>query len=137
MRFGEVKSLKWGAVDLERGLITIFDAKGGKSRTAFMTPEVREMFKGRTKRGGPENLVFPTFDGREYADTPTTFRDAVEAIGFQSGNNRPEAKGCFSYPAPFIRFMVGRGRDGHLHRQGAFGTWDNNHDRTICAPVPG
>ena len=28
MRFGEVKSLKWGAVDLERGLISIFDAKG-------------------------------------------------------------------------------------------------------------
>jgi integrase len=84
MRFGEVKSLKWGAVDLDRGFITIFDAKGSKTRTAFMTPEVKEMFSGR-KQGEPESLVFPTFDGREYADTPTTFRDAVEAMGFNTG----------------------------------------------------
>jgi integrase len=84
MRFGEVKSLKWGAVDLDRGLITIFDAKGGMTRTAFMTPEVREIFNDRTK-GDPEDLVFPTFDGREYADTPTTFRDAVKELKFNEG----------------------------------------------------
>ena len=58
MRFGEVKSLKWGAVDLDRGLITIFDAKGSKTRTAFMTPEVREMLTGR-KKGDPEEFGFP------------------------------------------------------------------------------
>ena len=58
LRFGEVKSLKWGAVDLDRGLITIFDAKGGKSRTAFMTPEVREMFNGRNQ-GRPGKFGFP------------------------------------------------------------------------------
>jgi len=84
MRFGEIKALKWGAVDLDRRLITIFDAKGGKSRTAFLTPEVREMLKGR-EREKPEDLVFPTFDGREYTDTPTTFREAVEALGFNKG----------------------------------------------------
>ena len=60
MRFGEVKSLKWGAVDLDRSIITIFDAKGGKSRTAFMSPEVREMFTGWEK-GGLESLIFPTY----------------------------------------------------------------------------
>ena len=58
--------------------------EGEKSRTAFMTPEVREMLTGR-ERGDPESLVFPTFDGREYVDTPTTFRDAVEAMGFNQG----------------------------------------------------
>ena len=94
MRFGEVKSLKWGAVDLDRGLITIFDAKGGKTRTAFMTPEVREMLAER-KRGDPEDLVFTTFDGREYADTPTTFRDAVEALGFNQGIADPRQKVVF------------------------------------------
>ncbi|MCU0579846.1 MAG: hypothetical protein MUF69_09925, partial [Desulfobacterota bacterium] len=34
--------LNRGAVDLDQGLITICDAKGGKTRTAFMAPEVRE-----------------------------------------------------------------------------------------------
>ncbi len=36
-------------------------------------------------KGNPESLVFATFDGREYADTPTTFRDAVEAMNFNRG----------------------------------------------------
>ncbi|MGA3085432.1 MAG: site-specific integrase [Thermodesulfobacteriota bacterium] len=84
MRFGEIKSLKWGAVDLDRGLINIFDAKGGNSRTAFMTPEVRAMLTGREKEN-PEDLVFFTFDGREYTDTPTTFRDAVKELKFNEG----------------------------------------------------
>jgi integrase len=91
MRFGEVKSLKWGAVDLERGLITIFDAKGGKSRTAFMTPEVREMLTGRTK-GNPESLVFPTLDGRGYADTPTDFWAAVKELEPNKGITDPREK---------------------------------------------
>ena len=42
------------------------------------------MLKSRTK-GTSESLVFPTFDDQEYADTPTTFRDAVEAMGFNRG----------------------------------------------------
>jgi len=94
MRFGEVKSLKWGAVDLDRGLITIFNAKGGKNRMAFMTPEVLELLAGR-ERGDPETLVFPTLDGREYADTPTAFRDAVEALGFNQGIADPRQKVVF------------------------------------------
>jgi integrase len=94
MRFGEVKSLKWGAVDLDRGLITIFDAKGSKTRTAFMTPEVRDMLNGRNKVN-PESLVFSTFDGREYTDTPTTFREAVDALGFNKGITDPRQKVVF------------------------------------------
>ena len=49
-----------------------------------MTPEVKEMVTGR-KKENPEDLVFLTFDGQEYTDTPTTFRDAVEAMGFNEG----------------------------------------------------
>jgi integrase len=93
MRFGEIKSLKWGAVDLDRGFITVFDAKGG-SRMAFMTPEVRDMFNART-RGDPESLVFPTHDGREYSSTPTDFRDAVKAMGFNDGINDRRQKVVF------------------------------------------
>ena len=52
------------------------------------------MFNGRPK-GNPESLVFPTYDGREYADTPTTFRDAVEALGFNQGISDPRQKVVF------------------------------------------
>jgi site-specific recombinase XerD len=64
--------------------------------TAFMTPEVREMFSGR-KQGEPmpEELVSPTGDGHEYADTPTTFRDAVEAMGFNAGISDQRQKVAF------------------------------------------
>ena len=94
MRFGEIKTLKWSAIDLERGHITIFDAKGGKTRTAFMTPEVRKMLKGREK-GNPEDLVFPTLDGREYLDTPTTFREAVEVLELNKGIKDPRQRVVF------------------------------------------
>ncbi len=52
------------------------------------------MLTGRT-RVNPESLVFPTFDGREHADTPTTFRDAVEAMGFNKGITDPRQKVVF------------------------------------------
>jgi integrase len=94
MRFGEIKSLKWGAVDLGRGLITVFDGKGTKTRTAYMTTEVKEMLAAR-ERMDPESLVFPTHDGREYSDTPTTFREAVEALGLNKGITDPRQKVVF------------------------------------------
>ena len=77
MRFGEVKSLKWGAVDLDRGLITIFDAKGSKTRTAFMTPEVKEMLNGRTK-GDPESLRKPSSGCQSTYRGPTRAREGCQ-----------------------------------------------------------
>ena len=84
MRFGEIATLKWGAVDLDRGLITILDAKGNKSRPAFMPEELRKMFNDLPK-GNPEELVFPKENGEKYLDTPTTFREAVVALGLNQG----------------------------------------------------
>jgi integrase len=48
LRFGEIASLTWQDVNLEKGTLTIRDAKAG-SRYAFLTDQAIEMLKGRGK----------------------------------------------------------------------------------------
>lgn len=52
------------------------------------------MSSGR-QQGGPEELGFPTGDGHEYAGTPTTFRDAFKAMGFNAGISGQRQKVVF------------------------------------------
>jgi len=56
LRAGEIFALRWSNVNTEEGILNILDAKAG-SRTAYMTTQVREMFKGM-KAGKPEDLIF-------------------------------------------------------------------------------
>jgi len=60
LRAGAVYSLLWGAVDTERGILTLRDTKSGKSRHNFLTEELKEIFTERT-RGAYNALVFPTY----------------------------------------------------------------------------
>lgn len=48
LRFGGIASLTWQDVDLERGTLTIRDAKAG-SRYAFLTEQAQEMLKNRSQ----------------------------------------------------------------------------------------
>ena len=47
------------------------------------------------KKENPESFVFATYDEREYSDTPTTFREAVEALGFNEGISDSRQKVVF------------------------------------------
>lgn len=38
MRLGEIISLRWWAVDLDRGLVTIYDARGGEDPDGLHDP---------------------------------------------------------------------------------------------------
>ena len=48
LRFGEIASLTWQDVDLDRGTLTIRDAKAG-SRYAFLTEQAAAMLKSRAE----------------------------------------------------------------------------------------
>jgi site-specific recombinase XerD len=50
---------------------------------------------GKDEGPAPESLVFPTHDSREYADTPTDFRDAVKALDLNKGITDPRQKVVF------------------------------------------
>ena len=84
LRAGEILKLRWGDIDLERGLITVRDAKNGRSRFAHVTQTLREMLV--EKRPGDRNaLLFPLPDGTARRDVPKTFFEAVDELGFNEG----------------------------------------------------
>jgi integrase len=66
---GEMASLKWSHIDLDRGIITVMDPKGGEGRAAFMTEKVKVMFQA-IKRRGPDDYVFTKRNGERLKDMP-------------------------------------------------------------------
>lgn len=94
MRASEVFHLTWGCVDADRGIITILDAKSGKSRPAFMTEEIKTMFNGMA-RGKNNELVFPHSKGGAHTEIPTLFRDTVKNLKFNDSVSDPRQRVCF------------------------------------------
>jgi integrase len=84
MRFGEIASLRWQHVNLERELILIVDPKNGENRTAYMLEPVRKMFS-EMHPGAPGELVFPDKNGCKMGKVSNTFPKAVSALGFNDG----------------------------------------------------
>lgn len=84
MRAGEVFSLTWGDVDIERGLLTSRDTKSGRTRHAYMTTAVKEMLRGRCGREHNE-LIFIARGGQRRQQVSQAFRRVVDALGFNRG----------------------------------------------------
>ena len=89
-RAGEIFKLKWGDVDLENGLLTLWDTKNKKNRHAFMTHEVKRIFEsikpdinGESDSNG--DLVFTSRDGKQIDQVSESFNRAVSNLGFNEG----------------------------------------------------
>ena len=83
MRAGEIFSLTWGHVDLDRGHITIVDPKATKTRIAFMTGQVKAMFKRIYGNGKNKNdLVFKDRKSKRIKEVSQSFDRAVNDMGF-------------------------------------------------------
>ncbi len=91
LRVGEMAALKWGHIDLDRGIITVMDPKGVEGRAAFMTEKVRSMFQARA-RGGPADYVFSKRDGDRLNGMPKAFFEVVDELGFNEGITDPRQK---------------------------------------------
>jgi integrase len=82
LRAGEIFSLTWGHIDIDRGLITIVDPKATKTRTAFMTGQVKAMFKKIYGNGKNKNdLVFKDRNGNRIKEVSQSFDRAVKDLG--------------------------------------------------------
>lgn len=109
LRFGEIAGLTWGDVNLERGTLTIRDAKAG-SRYAFLTEQAAEMLRNRTK-GKPSDYVFRGRKGK-LERISVTFARTVEELGFNSGIEDPRLKICFhSCRHSYASWMIEAGQD--------------------------
>jgi integrase len=88
LRRNEAITLRWEAVDLEAGTLTVADTKNGKPLTLPLTRQVREIFARRWEAAKPEQegqkmttWVFPSPESRtgHYAD-PKSAVTKVEAL---------------------------------------------------------
>jgi len=92
LRFGEIASLTWQDVSLDRGTLTIRDAKAG-SRYAFLTEQAAEMLKAR-KEGKPSDYVFTGRKGL-LDRISLTFKRAVDELQLNEGIDDPRLKISF------------------------------------------
>jgi integrase len=93
LRFGEIAALKWGHIDIDKGIIEIVDPKGGQGRVAFMTGKVKTLFKNM-KRRKIDDYIFIQ-NGEKLNDPPRVFHDVVDEIGLNNGVNDPRRKVVF------------------------------------------
>jgi integrase len=84
LRAGEIFSLTWGDVDINNGIITIRDSKSGKTRFAYMTQRVKEMFNS-LELGEPSQLVFPDRKGNKIIQMSNAFNRAVDKLKLNEG----------------------------------------------------
>ena len=109
LRFGEIAALTWQDVDLDKGVMTIRDAKTG-SRYAFLTRQAIEMLKGRPA-GKPAEYVFPGRGGKMTRVSPTFFR-VVDELKLNEGVDDRRLKICFhSCRHSYASWLVEEGQD--------------------------
>lgn len=92
LRFGEIATLTWQDVDLDKGVLTIRDAKAG-SRYAFLTTQVAEILKNRQKKN-PSDFVFSGRKGK-LDRISYTFGRVIDQLGFNKGIDDPRLQICF------------------------------------------
>ena len=109
LRWGEITALTWQDVDLERGTLTIRDAKAG-SRYAFLTEQAMEMLRMRSK-GKPSDYVF---QGRKtkLKTLSLTFKRTVEELKMNEGIDDPRLQICFhSCRHSYASWLIEEGQD--------------------------
>jgi integrase len=115
LRFGEIASLTWQDMDLERGTLTIRDAKAG-SRYAFLTKQVAAMLKIRDEekdrnKGKPSDYVFQGRKGL-MDRISATFARTVEELKLNDGIDDPRLRIYFhSCRHSYASWMIEQGAD--------------------------
>ena len=111
LRAGEIFSLTWGDVDMERGVLILRDTKSGKTRAAYMTEAVTAMLAGMERRGH-NDLVFLSANGGRIVQVSETFNRVVAALGFNNGVTDPRQKVVFhTLRHTFASWLVEQGVD--------------------------
>lgn len=116
MRAGEIFSLCWQDVDLERGILTLRNTKNGRSRPAFLTDQAKGMIKARKPTApSPTDLVFPPTGNRQKGKIQRisdTFPKAVDTLGLNKGISDPRHKITFhTLRHTYASWQVERGVD--------------------------
>ena len=84
MRASEVFALKWGHIDIDRGVLHVADPKGGTARDAYMTRTIKAMFEAK-ERGEPHRLVYENRDREPFGEVSKTWVRTIRKLGLNKG----------------------------------------------------
>lgn len=85
MRRGEISSLAWKDVDLQRSRIILRNTKNNEVRAVHLAPDINEMLKELyLARESHMNFLFPSQDGRKPADIRTSWEAALERANLKN-----------------------------------------------------
>jgi integrase len=111
LRAGEIFNLCWGDVDVNRGTLTLRNTKSGKTRTAYMTERVKNIFTNLV-REDHDALVFPDRNGMKIKDISHAFDRAVDELALNNGISDPRQKAVFhTLRHTFASWLVENGTD--------------------------
>lgn len=94
LRAGEIFALTWGDVDLDRRTLILRNTKNGRTRTAFITKDVKAILQN-IPRGDHNDFVFPKRGGGKIQALSRTFDRTVSELGFNRGITDPRQKVVF------------------------------------------
>ena len=92
LRVGNLMSLRWGDVDLERRTITVLKTKNGRPQVSALSARAAEALRKLPKHD-PEALVFEGRDGKPFAFRRLWSRVCIEA-GLPARNFHQLRHGC-------------------------------------------
>lgn len=97
LRAKEIFKLQWGHVDFVKDTLLIIDPKNTKTRTAFMSPDVKKMLLLRweysLEYSSSSDLIFRNTKGKRIDNVSSTFARVVNQLGLNKGviDNRMKA----------------------------------------------
>ena len=113
LRASEIFNLRWQQIDLNKGTIFV-DGKGDKSRYAFMTESVRNMFSEMLK-GAPNELVFQNRTGGKIRRISNLYNRSVSDLGLNDGVKDSRQKVVFhSLRHTFASWLAQNGENLYL-----------------------
>ena len=111
LRFGEVATLTWKAVNLKGRALTLLNTKGKKDRIVPMTSRLHSLFAGM-EQGKANGVVFPSRLGIPHKQVPSLFKRGLEDAKLNEGVEDRKMKASFhTLRHTFASRMVQQGVD--------------------------
>ncbi|MBF0489367.1 MAG: tyrosine-type recombinase/integrase [Candidatus Omnitrophica bacterium] len=84
MRKGEILSLKWENIDLNRGIIYVLNTKNGEKREIPINHKLKEVLKGIEKSPKGPYVFCKDYNGSPYQEVKTSFATALETCKIEN-----------------------------------------------------
>ena len=117
LRPSEIFGLTWIDIDTGKGQIIAKDTKNTKTRVAYMTTEVREMFLRKTP-GKANELIYPGPGGNVRREVSRAFERVVKELGLNDGvTDRRDKVVFYTLRHTYASWLVQQGEDLYVVKE--------------------